>query len=104
MAIPVIHGVDGVISVEVMELVSSGFECWRKFASLCGWDVPDEKSPPPSQCFRALGAVMDFSGYPKGPMMIRPASDRLESLKCLLGQVLVQRKLALRLQVSYTDV
>ena len=94
MAISAVHCVDDVIVIEVMELITSAFECWRKFAELCGWDVPDEKSPPPSQCFRALGAILDFSGYPKGPMLIRPASDRLESLMILLGQVLAEQKLS----------
>ena len=61
---------------------------------MCGWDVPDEKSPPPSQCFRGLGAILDFSGFPKMPMLIRPAQDRLDSLHVLLGQVLEERRLS----------
>ena len=61
---------------------------------MCGWDVPDAKSPPPSQCFRALGAIWDFTGFPSSPMHIRPAQDRLDSLKVLLGQVLTERRLS----------
>ena len=57
------------------------FSCWRRFAVLCGWDVPDIKSPPPSQRFRALGAILDFSYFPDAAMLIRPAEDRIVSLK-----------------------
>ena len=61
---------------------------------LCGWDVPDEKSPEPSQSFRALGAILDFSAYPRTPMLIRPAEDRMESLQVILEKVLQERRLA----------
>ena len=87
LAIPAVHCVDDVIVVEVSELVSSSYSSWRAFAQMCGWDVPDAKSPPPSQLFRALGAILDFTGFPSSPMYIRLAQDRLESLKVLLGQV-----------------
>ena len=61
---------------------------------LCGWDVPDEKSPEPSQSFRAPGAILDFSAYPRMPMVIRPAEDRMESLQVILEKVLHERRLA----------
>ena len=88
LAIPAVHCVDDVIVVEVVELVSSAFACWRSFAEMCGWDVPDDKSPPPSQLFRALGAMLDFRTYPKTPMYICPAEDRMLSLKTVLTNVL----------------
>ena len=94
MAIPAVHCIDDVIVIEVLELIGSAFSCWREFAEFCGWEVPDEKSPPPAQVFRALGAILDFRCYPKSPMLIRPASDRMDSLKALLGQVLEERRLA----------
>ena len=94
LAIPAVHCVDDVIVVEILELISSSYYCWRSFARMCGWDVPDAKSPPPSQWFRALGAILDFTGFPSYPMYIRPAQDRLESLKVLLGQVLIERRLS----------
>lgn len=93
LAIPAVHCVDDVIVVEV-ELIASSYESWRQFAVLCGWDVPDEKSPRPSQSFRALGAALDFSAYPKFPMLIRPPQDRMVSLRTLLSQVLEERRLA----------
>lgn len=79
-AIPAIHCVDDVIVLETLKTVFSAFASWRGFADLCGWDIPDAKSPPLSQCFRALGALLDFSGYPSGPMLIEPAEDRTEYL------------------------
>ena len=48
-AIPAVHCVDDVIVLELLRNIASGFGCWRKFADLCGWDVPDSKSPDPSQ-------------------------------------------------------
>ena len=46
--IPAVHCVDDVIVIELMSLIDLGFSVWRKFADLCGWDVPDSKPPPPS--------------------------------------------------------
>ena len=84
-AIAAIHCVDDVIVIEAKDFVLSGFTCWRSLASLCGWDVPDKKSPPPAQLFRALGAMIDFSSFPSGPIRILPASDRIASLVRVLG-------------------
>ena len=53
-AIPAIHCVDDVIVIELVKFSLSGAASWRAFAVLCGWDVPDETSPPPSRRFRAL--------------------------------------------------
>ena len=60
LVIPAVHCVDDVIVIEILELISSSYSSWRAFARMCGWDVPDAKSPPPSQWFRALGAVLDL--------------------------------------------
>ena len=93
IAIPAVHCVDDVIVIEVVELFSSPCMCWRKFAELCGWDVPDEKPPPPSQVFWALGPLLDFPMYPKEPMMIRPVEERMSSSQITLGKFLVERRL-----------
>ena len=79
-AIPAIHCVDDVIVLEILKTIYSAFASWRGFAELCGWDVPDTKSPPPSQCFRALGALLDLSAFPTGPMLIKPVEDRMEGI------------------------
>ena len=43
-AIPAVHCVDYVIVVELVATIAEAFVCWRCFADLCGWDVPDAKS------------------------------------------------------------
>ena len=83
-----VHCVDDMLVLEVLRTLASSFSCWRRFAVLCGWDVPDIKSPPPSQRFRALGAFLDFSYFPDAAMLIRPAEDRIVSLKETLVEVL----------------
>ena len=56
----------------------SAFSSWRGYAALCGWDVPDEKSPPPKDVFRTIGAMTDVSRYPGGPVVLRAIADRVE--------------------------
>ena len=93
-AIPAVHCVDDVIDIEIQRFIASSFACWRAFAVLCGWDVPDEKSPPPSQFFRALGAMLDFRAHPDGPLLLRPAEDRVEALTKTLLSCLDQQRLS----------
>ena len=93
-AIPATHCVGDVIVFEILKTVMEAFTCWRAFAVLCGWDVPDEKSPLPSQLFRALGAMVDLASFPRGPMVLRPAEDRVEGLIEALVNVSSQRHLS----------
>ena len=93
-AIPAVHCVDDIIVFELLKSVMSAFECWRCFADLCGWDVPDAKSPPPSQSFRGLGAIIDLSQYPAGPLLFRPAEDRINDLILTLQKVSEEHKLS----------
>ena len=93
-AIPAIHCVDDVIVIELLKRIGSGYKCWRSLAEMCGWDVPDKKSPPPSQFFRALGAMIDFRAYPGGPIRICPAEDRIEDLYAVLEAILWNRRLS----------
>ena len=93
-SIPAVHCVDDVIVVEIKKLVQAAFHCWRAFAVLCGWDVPDEKSPPPSQRFRALGAILDFVNFPMGPMLICPSEDRVEGLAEALLKIQLDGRLS----------
>ena len=44
--------------------------------------------PHPALCFRALGALLDFTLHPRGPMMIRPAEHRVVGLLVVLNDVL----------------
>ena len=55
-ALPVEHCVDDTVGFERMQTIQSGWTLWRLFAVLCGWRVPDAKSPPPAQVLTVLGA------------------------------------------------
>ena len=79
-AIGAIHCVDDVLVFERLATVDSAYSAWRGFALLCGWDVPDAKSPPPADFFRVLGAMVDLRLYPEGPILLRAAHDRVEAL------------------------
>ena len=82
------------IVFELLRAVMSAYQCWRSLAELCGWDVPDVKSPPPAQNFRALGAIIGLSMYPDGPLMFRPAEDRIENLVMALCNVREEQRLS----------
>ena len=51
-----------------------------RFVQSCVGDVPDAKSPQPAQIFRALGAMIDLTAFPYGPLRFCPADDRVEGL------------------------
>ena len=55
------HCVDDVLAVDRKTTIFSGWLLWRVLAACCGWVVPDEKSPLPSQVHRILGATSDLS-------------------------------------------
>ena len=59
------HCVDDILFIEALKSALSAFSCWRSFADMCGWNIPDKKSPPPSQVFRTLGALSDLSDFPQ---------------------------------------
>ena len=54
LAIAAVHCVDDVLVVEALMTVESAHLAWRFFANLCGWDVPEAKSPTPNDDFRPL--------------------------------------------------
>ena len=64
------HCVDDMIYVEALKTVASAYHSWRRLADDCGWDVPDAKSPPPSQYFTVLGAELDLTACPAEPMRL----------------------------------
>ena len=41
------HCVDDMIGIDPSDIVVSGWSDWRYVARRCGWEVSDEKSPPP---------------------------------------------------------
>ena len=59
--------VDDVLAVDRKTTIFSGWLVWRVSAACCGWVVPGEKSPLPSQVHRIVGATSDLSQTPYGP-------------------------------------
>ena len=82
------------LAVEIAKTVESAYSSWWGFARLCGWDVPDVKSPPPARIFRALGAMVDLSGFPLGPLRFCPAVERVEGLCKALGDIMTAKVLS----------
>ena len=58
------HCVDDVLAVERSSTCSSAYLSWRSLAMLCGWDVPDSKSPPPAADIQTLGAMTTYPAAP----------------------------------------
>ena len=75
-----VHCVDDVLAVDRKTTIFSGWLVWRVLAACCGWVVPDEKSPLPSQVHRILGATSDLSQTPYGPPTLSIAQT--ESSNC----------------------
>ena len=53
---PLQHTVDDVMATERNSVVESGNKVWRETIDLAGWDIPDSKSPKPSDNTCLLGA------------------------------------------------
>jgi len=88
LLVPATHCVDDVLCIERQATARSAWFAWRAFASLCGWDVPDSKSPLPSSAFRAVGAWLDLSALPQGHATFCIAADRSQHLQEELNTVL----------------
>ena len=82
------HCVDDLLCAERAETAMSAFLGWRNLARMCGWDVPDVKSPPPTTSFRALGAITDLTDFPGGPIRLRAAPDRIDAISNDLKAIL----------------
>jgi len=74
---PFVHCIDDMISVEPEESVTSSYVCWRTLARCAGWNIPDEKSPWPSEIFRLLGVIINLSGLPGSAPIIHMVEDRI---------------------------
>ena len=85
--------VDDLLSVERLATMFSGYQSWRTFAAICGWDIPDEKSPEPQQFLRTLGAMTDFRRFPIDPIVLSSTEERIKSTLNDLDSVLVTRRL-----------
>ena len=91
--LPMEQCVDDLLSVERLTTMLSGFHCWRSFAVACGWDVPDEKSPPPQRYLRTLGAMTDLRKFPNGPICLESVSERVERTMSDLRGILSANRL-----------
>ena len=92
--LPMEQCVDDLLSVERLTTMLSGYHCWRAFASVCGWDVPDEKSPPPQRFLRTLGAMTDLRSFPNGPIRLESALERVEKTLSDLQEILKSGRLS----------
>ena len=89
-ALPCEHCVDDIIGAERSSSIESGWELWRELAHMCGWRVPDKKSPPPSQLHIALGAEFDLTAFPTGPIQIRLSQRRIDVILDILRDIRAQ--------------
>ena len=87
-ALPAEHCVDDIICTERACTIDSGWRLWRAFADMCGWRVPDVKSPPPSPCGVALGAEFDLRPFPHGPITVRLDDRRIDVITQTLQSIL----------------
>jgi len=91
--VPFLHCVDDLMSVEPVETSLCGNKAWRLLALLCGWNIPDDKSPLPSDFFRLLGVFIDFRSVPAYPPLVRLAEDRYWKLVKILSDIRVSGSL-----------
>ena len=87
------HCVDDVLAIDLNETILEGWLVWRTLAACCGWDVPDNKSPPPSRARRILGAFSDLQNTPSSPPHLEIEPDRKLQLLSALRGVLEQQRL-----------
>ena len=85
--------VDDLLCCERKATVMSAWVSWRTLAQLCGWRIPDEKSPLPAIAHRALGAWTDFTKTPSEPIQLGIVEDRCEQLSGLLIGIKLSRQL-----------
>ena len=88
------HCVDDLLSVDRFSTIAEAWLLWRCFAILCGWDVPDKKSPIPDQAHRVLGAMSDLSATPSGFPQITVTVDRANQLRWILEDVWARQGLS----------
>ena len=84
--------IDDLICIERISTATSARDAWLQFAENCGWDIPLEKSPVPSQLFRALGVFVNLKPLPDAAGEICACDDRVVSITLMLVKALeIQR-------------
>ena len=74
------HCVDDVLGMDRQSTVMSGWLAWREIAAALGWDVPDKKSPYPTQNYLAVGYRMQHRGTPTALARLRISANRRATL------------------------
>ena len=93
-AAPFVHCVDDMLCIEPDSRAYSAFQSWRELARLCGWDIPDRKSPPPSPSFVALGGLIDLAPLPDADALIKITQLRAKNLRNELKEIAKTKVLA----------
>ena len=79
--------------MERMVTVLGGNTAWRQITHLAGWNIPDEKSPEPTQAFVALGATVNHIGTPSKQRRIQITSKRRDALVKEIDKINAERQL-----------
>ena len=87
------HCVDDMIGIDPSDIVVSGWSAWRYVADRCGWEVSDEKSPPPSQRFMVIGVTLDTTGTPTEPAHLTVSTKRVAALSLMLQSMIQKSRL-----------
>ena len=93
LAVGAQHCVDDLILIEEIVGLLHGWTCWRILAMLLGWDVPDSKSPLPSQLFTALGIQQVHLYTPEFPVTFQITAKRKAVLRALLEYFLNSKRI-----------
>ena len=88
-----VHCIDDLIFFERSSEAPTAYHCWRSLADAYGWNIPDDKSPPPTRLFGALGAMIDLRALPSGAAVISIAKDRVDKMTTIFNSILESRTL-----------
>ena len=78
--VPIQHCVDDMCSIERSSTVTHGWQAWREAATILGWDVPDSKSPVPSQAYLVVGYNLNLRGTPEREAKLQVSEKRVDAL------------------------
>ena len=78
--LPLQHTVDDVMATERNSVVECGNKVWRETIDLAGWDIPNSKSPKPSNNTCLLGADVRHDGDASVLDITETRVDTLEQL------------------------